>query len=366
MRGLRWLYRRSIRETQRPTTGLGILLFRKPREIMARCKSTKPVSDVLLAVYDLQVAPITFNFSEFLMLAGMESAKRGLQGFHVLFVPRVEDPVLGWKMYDSIHDEHSKEWRFREILLPLTRFTSLCRGFTLLTRRSDIKLALQNQAIFPALYSETFLDVHDPNPLYRELDPEYIGFTAPIQARRHIDTWKQHYCPGTKIVTLTVRDQLFDPTRNTDLNEAERFLHDLRGKGYHPVLIPDTDKAWGLDHRFASFTILHEAAWNLPLRMALYETSYLNFFNPNGSIGLVIFNKHCSYIIMKFLPANSVVTTAEAVEKTGMHYGEHYRFAKPWQRIIWEADTLETYQKAFTEFVADFPEWPPNAPANHG
>lgn len=353
---IKWLIKRSIRETRQPSTALGKLLFRWPRAMLSR-NHEKSGQDTMLAVYDLQTASITFNFVEYLVLVGQEALRRGKTGFHVLFVPREEDKSLSWKAYDSIYDEDSKAWRFYGILLPLTYLSPLCRGFTLLSHRSQIQQSLLNQSVFPPLYSARFQDTHDATTLYKSLTPGYTGLKAPIQAIRYVQGWQANGVNRKKYITLSIRDQKFDPARNTNIGECKKFLSYLNDKGYLPIIVPDTDNAWTTSD-WSTAIVFHEAAWNLPLKMALYELAYVNFFSPNGSVELVKFNPLCSYIFMNFLPQGSIVTTPESMDLIGMKPGDQYRFAEPWQRAIWAADTLENYIAAFEQFEVDFPEWP--------
>jgi len=97
-KGLKWLWWRIKSEIRYPRDGSfaetiinGVLRIRK-KMIFSR---TVAVEDNLLySVYDLKIAPITYNITEFLMNSELEAARTGKEGFVVVFVPKDEEPPL--------------------------------------------------------------------------------------------------------------------------------------------------------------------------------------------------------------------------------------------------------------------------------
>ena len=142
---------------------------------------------------------------------------------------------------------------------------------------------------------------------------------------------------------------------NSDIESWTKFVHYLVDSGYHPVVIPDTDNAFYKMPEIDDAFIFRECAWNMGLRVALYESSYLNFFVPNGCCALAIFNPLCSYICMNLLPPGSTVTTEDAYEAVGHHIGDDYNFATDRQRLCWKTDSFDNIKSAFLRFVSDFP-----------
>ena len=94
------------------------------------------------------------------------------------------------------------------------------------------------------------------------------------------------------------------------------------------------------------------------LRMALYESVYLNFFVSNGCIVLAIFNPGCSYIAMDQLPKginNSQNEYKKMYESYVRNLGDSYQFSSPRQRLCFEPDTYENIKTEFDRFVKDNP-----------
>jgi hypothetical protein len=94
-----------------------------------------------------------------------------------------------------------------------------------------------------------------------------------------------------------------------------------------------------------------EGAWNMGLRMALYETSYVNFFSPTGPSRLAVWNPKCSYICMNSLPKDSIVTTEEYFKERDLKIGENYKFALPNQRFVFTPESFEGLVEEFEKFV---------------
>ena len=94
--------------------------------------------------------------------------------------------------------------------------------------------------------------------------------------------------------------------------------------------------------------IFYEASWNLELRMAIYELSYVNLFVSNGPAALCINNKNASYIVFKMLNEEYNVTSPISYERIGFPVGSQYIQATPFQKIVWSSD--DNYETILDEF----------------
>ena len=77
-------------------------------------------------------------------------------------------------------------------------------------------------------------------------------------------------------------------------------------EGFEPVFIPDTDSCFVQEVKLDNFFVFRESSWNLGLRMALYEESYLNFVSA-GPASIAQLNRKVRYISM----INIILTTGE-------------------------------------------------------
>lgn len=359
-KGFPWLLWRLRRELRYPTipllrTVLDNVISLKQRALSMLLPAEK--DDYLYAVYDLDINAITFNFAQFLIDAEFEANRHGKKGFVVVFVPPSHDQRLVWSVYDSVIDQGSREWRFQNILIPLTTLSTKCMGYFVLPARSATKSFIRGREVFPALYDGVNLRSWDGIAANRKLNRPglFQGLSASKQGLRYIEAWKQAHGVDKPLVTITLRNQPFDPVRNSNINAWAKFANHLPELGYYPVVIPDTDKSFAPEAAFDGIACLRECAWNLGLRMALYESAFLNFIVTNGVIGLLMFNPRCSYICMNNLSAEgSLIDTPEAWGKHNLTIGEDFKFSTPRQRLIFKPDTYENIVSEFELFIKQF------------
>jgi hypothetical protein len=354
---LLWLNARIRQELRSPSnksakTVIDFLLRAKKRVPSFAAKVTK--DDLLYCIYDLNICDLTYVMGMFLVDCEMQCRQNNKQGFIVVIVPSSLDPILGWNEYDSVIDSHSKLWRFQNIVLPLTFLSPYCRGVNVLPRRSDAIAFAKTHDVYPDLYDGINIrkpDIEDL--LYRKLDRPGIfeGLKANTQGLKYVKDWLRAKKIQSLVVTITIRDSAFDTARNSDIEAWLCFARYLVAAGYSPVVIPDTDNAYCEKLDLKGVNLFTECSWNMGLRMALYETSYLNFFVPHGCIVLAMFNPRCSYIAMKQLPKGSIVMNEEAYKKVGHVIGDKYKFANQRQHLCFNDDTYENIRTEFERFV---------------
>jgi hypothetical protein len=99
------------------------------------------------------------------------------------------------------------------------------------------------------------------------------------------------------------------------------------------------------------FAALPEAAWNVPLRMALYERAYLNLGVNNGPMGLCWLNETTRYATLRMETPDVPQTTRQYFRTLGFEPGESLPFATPLQEWVWEDDTEDAIQRAFARLT---------------
>ena len=311
--------------------------------------------ELLYAIFDLEIAPITFDIVIFLIVSEYEATKAGKKGFVIVFVPREKLPSYEWDDYDSIFDEERKLWWFNNIVLPITSLTPKCKGVYILPRRSDVSRFVEKKDVFPPLYDGVNLRYQNAE-IYRKLNrPGLVeGPRANKQGHRYIEKWHSVNKIDNPVVTITIRQSEFETMRNSNISEWLRFIRFLQESDYFPVIIPETDMAFVTEDLFPGVCIFRECAWNVGLRLALYESSYLNFFVSNGPSALCFWNSKCSYIAMNMLAGGSVVDTEQAYMSEGIKTGDDFKFALPNQRLNWQSDTYDNILAEFKRFVEEF------------
>ena len=173
-KGLKWLWWRIKSEIRYPRDGSfaetiinGVLRI---REIMMRSRTVNDEDNLLYSIYDLKIAPFTFNITEFLIASEYEANRTGKQGFVVVFVPKDEEPPYGYEEYDAVIDSHNKLWRLQNIVLPLTMAATKCKGVFMLPDRSSISSFVKDHNVYPPFYDGVNLRYIDIVALYENVD----------------------------------------------------------------------------------------------------------------------------------------------------------------------------------------------------
>lgn len=356
-KGLAWAWARARREFRSPT----FPVVRAFLDVILRVKlllespfRTDEDSDRLYAFYDLETCPITFNFVEFLIDAEYESRKAGKDGFVVVFVPHSgkHDPARVWAEYDAVFDATSREWRFQNILMPLTSLSVYCKGVYLLATRDEAVVLAKRHSVYPPLYDGVNLRQMDMAAFNRKLTHPGVfeGLKAHPQGLRYVENWCGARGVDRPLVTITIRENGFDPVRNSDIEAWIHFGHHLAATGYQPVVIPDTDVSLLEDRRFDGLLQFPECAWNLGLRMALYERAFLNMYVANGPSALATYNPRCSYVCMAG-PPQGIVNTPEAYKLMNRGEGTDSAWVEIHQRTSVRRDTFENLVAEFEDHL---------------
>jgi hypothetical protein len=349
-----WRVRQEFRQPSFRSTIKTMLAFKRINRRLKTIflKEKKEFADYVTAVYDLNVYPITYDFAYFLAAAELFALENKKCGFIVLFVPQKDDYIAD-KNYQSVIDEESMKWRFENIILPMINIYPACIGHSTVPKRSDTSEAIKGKFLYPEFYSDHFCAAD----FYFKVCTSKIkfsGFSASIQGKRYIESWKKFNQITGKIVTITLRQYNFDPIRNSKVDEWVRFAEFIRGKGFTPVFIPDTDACFEHDARLNDFIVFEVPCWNLGIRMALYEGVYLNFFTSNGTVSIATLNKNAASIVMKHVTPGSMQANFEVYKKNGLEFGidqqTYYLFEGHFQILSCKDDTFENIREEFNKF----------------
>src|SRR5258708_38158451 len=97
---------------------------------------------------------------------------------------------------------------------------------------------------------------------------------------------------------------------------------------YCPVFVPDTnDTIEGMPASLREFTVFPEAAWNVGLRMALYEYAFLNLGVNNGPMGLGWLNARVRYATLKIETPGVPQSSLEFIRSFGFEHRKSLPFA---------------------------------------
>jgi hypothetical protein len=365
--GFAWIKARLAAEVTNPTTQMGQTihaLTRRglgavsalPRSVRRSLASGKdPYShEILFAFYDLKVAPVTFDFLWFLAAADLERRRRGLISVHVVIVPGPHNGVRREaEDYNAIVDAQTRHARIYNILVQACRVLPSCSGLTLAGSRREAAFlrSVVARHVLPVDYEPMLPGFPGPQSCLdaaRDGESGIASLRAPADELRAIDAWARAHIGSRRMVAITLRRYGFMPARNSNMPAWIAFARSLAGSRYCPVFIPDThDTIAGLPSELRDFTVFPEAAWNIALRMALYERAFVNLGINTGPMGLAWLNECVRYATLKIETAEVPQASLGFIQSFGFEVGKSLPFATPLQEWVWEDDTEEAITKTF-------------------
>lgn len=366
--GLGWILRRLRYRTPLTPTGRSVhaslrrligLVLEAPRAT-GRVLGRFPITDhdTLYAFYDLQVAPLSYDVSWFAATADLARRRKQLKRVHFVIVPGVKDGLREErKAYESVVDVSARLWRLHNIVLPILTLVPSFAGLSILTSReaAGALRAAAGSRVYPSHYEPSLPVAHWPSELLKEAsdDEGEIGvLRSSAQGLRYIERWLTSRLQGRRLVTITIRDYDFMPARNSNLETWTSFARGLDSERYLPVFVLDTERTLDPPPKIlAGFEVFREASWNVGLRMALYELSYVNLGVNNGPMFMCLLNARVRVLIFKILTAAVPQTSEDLMVALGFTIREQVRFATPFQRLVWEDDQLQTIEREFAELV---------------
>lgn len=356
--GLIWLFLRCKRELINPSNNrlAKVIDF----ILLARLKlfSSKKikVNNYLCGIYDLEVAPITFNIAEYLCCIEIEARQRRKNGFYIVIVPKKTKQPIFENEYEKIIDIESSTWRINNILVQTAQLHPDCRGISVLPDRSGINKVIKDEEIYPTLYDGKNLRYANLKEFYGKVRKpgDFLGLRAPEQGKRYIRSYIENNKITKKIITIVIRQYDYDPARNSNLAEWSKFVDYLVDNDYHPIIVPDTNNAFNCELPFDKKYIFSDCCWNIALRMALYEMAFLNFSVSGGAGAIMIYNPTCRFIYMNMHPKGSSVATDDAYKLLGFESHEKeklWEFTTARQIISFKEDTFFNIKKEFNFYI---------------
>jgi hypothetical protein len=379
--GFAWIKARLAAEVTNPTTRMGQTihaLTRRglgavsalPRSVRRSLASGKDphAHEILFAFYDLKVAPVTFDFLWFLAAADLERRRRGLNSVHVVIVPGPHNGVRQEaEDYNAIVDAQTRQARIYNILVQACRVLPSCSGLTLAGSRREAAFlrSVLARHVLPADYEPMLPVFPGPQSCLDAARDGELGIAclrAPADELRAIDAWARAHIGPRRMVVITLRRYGFMPARNSNMPAWIAFARSLDASRYCPIFIPDTnDTIAGLPTELRDFTVFPEAAWNIALRMALYERAFVNLGINTGPMGLAWLNERVRYATLKIETAEVPQASLGFIQSFGFEAGKSLPFATVLQEWVWEDDTQDCITRAFERLTARIEACPERA-----
>lgn len=273
----------------------------------------------LRCVYDLRMAPVTFDFSHFLVAC--ECARQLLErdSFSVTILA----------------DGYRKQTE-RDVNTPQDEKAHRIYG-----------ILLQCTPLFPHLTE--LIVTTEPTCRDFEYPNQYPSGGTPYSAGQIVEFHKA----GAKVscieapafaktlvpdvdITLTLRASRHFPDRNVNTDDWQALYDHLIKEGYSVLVVPDQE-----DPRLGSEQDEYiPAAFDMRLRYALYQKARFNVVSSNGPASLLQFTD-CPHII--FDQYRGGVFTPDMYERmNGIPAGSQLPWSRPDQTIAWVDSTADT------------------------
>ena len=252
--------------------------------------------------YDLAKSPPTHDYCSWLARCEEARLAAGADSLHIRIVPGVRRQ----SPRDVFYSQDRRYWRIQHLLMPLA---------WLLPSVTDVSIGEGEQTI-------AYIPPGGPKP---------PCLKAPAIA---LDIARKALPP--KPVTISLRNSLFEPARNTDNAEWEIVAGWLQDRGYSPVIVPDAEA--DMEGRYTDLPFYHyrAAAYHPALRVAAYELAVTNLFICSGVQLLAMYCDIRLHSFKTYLPGIQCMAK-EWHARAG--WGPMHKW--PGKAVYWEPDTAE-------------------------
>ncbi|MEE2933733.1 MAG: tetratricopeptide repeat protein [Pseudomonadota bacterium] len=320
-------------------------------------KNIQNSNSVLYAFYDLQICTVTFDFLSFLLRAEMHRIQSNFKSLHIVFVPGDDD---GFRMMHLTGDV--SRWRLQNMHIAACSFLSSIEGITVCPTRAQATSIEDNLAsnIFPVDYTTHIFDSQKAiqasidafmfaGVVIRHLKGDEVPVLTPtLRAQQYVREWYEKHANGRKVIAITLRESPNDPARNSNLDAWARFAATIDENEFLPVIIRDTDAVFlPVPEELKGLCHFNEAAIDLDLRLAFYESAFLNMLVNNGPLQICYLNPKIRYLAYKMFNATNEADERATCGVYGIPIGGQLPMATPFQRIIWNDDCYETLVDSF-------------------
>ena len=353
-RGLSWMLKRLYQEILIPSTPFSEVInsiFFAP--IILKKKIFPLKDDFLYFVWDLRIAPITFDFFWGIAIANCQLQKNGLKKLHVIILYEKGKLREEEKDYSDAVSFKQRLARIDKLLLSSCQIVKNIDSSIL--SKSQAKQKLSNKIVFPNNYYVNF-PTYISSKDYRILNNKNYNLDILRKEKKFVDEarkWlKIKSKKLSKIVTISIRDYKFKPFRNSNFQEWSRVYKKLKQLKYRVVIIPDSESQTDLEKYFKKEDIYYESTNHLSLKIGCYFNSVLNLFVDGGASTPCIFSS-LPYIIFNIIPPESKEYSEKLLSDRNFKLNTPPNFLKNNQYWVWDQDNYDVIMNAIMLFFKE-------------
>lgn len=293
----------------------------------------RPAPAPMLAMFDLSYLPGTFDFLAAILNVDLVREENGFSEVEVFF-----NGPQDWRP-----ERHQGVNMLNEVHRPLLQMLGLREA-----RHAD-RPGVVNVPYNPSASSHAFV--------MRGRRPRPLLYTAEAVM------WAKQF---DGCVTVTLRDQDHQSSRNSRVEEWAKAIAWLVTRGERVVIVPDSSK---VDRESPWADIANDAAADLHKRLALYRAAKTNLFVSNGPAAMCCYS---DLPYLNFVTAESVrlfeeqhvafdLLDIDLPPQTdrqsqwqawfGFEKGGQFPWSSPRQRFVWADDTADNIIAAYEATV---------------
>jgi spore maturation protein CgeB len=320
-------------------------LFEKESTASARRRQ------VLVATYDIEKHPISYDFAFFLQAAEIYRKMSRAESLvvNILRPSDIKNMAGVSKEADAAVGVHAREFRIFHICTQLAELMKT--GAVINVKDRSVQPAFEdNESLKVLRYPGPEITHHSAYYRLINENPHMVsGLSASPEARRYVDSWLNTFLNGRKLLCVTLRQYRFDPERNSNMEAWADFLSRVDTSEFAIVVLPDTDQLTEFkDSVLGEYPTFGPACFDVDLRFALYEAAYLNMFVNNGPGAASMLDKRVRYLMFKIVVPSVPHCTEEFLKWNGFEVGKTPKFSTPFQKWVWADDDADTLWQEFS------------------
>lgn len=278
---------------------------------------------VMTAVYDLAVAPPTYDFITFLAAAEDYRKQIGMDVIDVVFQP---GPMFGFRDDNLPPDVDEREAMLWRVCVAATRLLPTVRNVEVLRERREI------EAQFPLGYT-----VETPLPCYGA--SFFKGAEPVFRSTPRAKALAKKVTGDKPYIVIPVRGAAYWEHRNTNIQAWKAAVQYFKDAGWNVFWVPDTNGE-DVPHE----KNIREASLDVDLRLALYEGAQLVTGLIGGAACLALFGE-VKYLFFHHIDSGPT-TDREYLKRLGMDLDADWT---PRGKVIFGQDTQAAATKAVWE-----------------
>ena len=293
----------------------------------------------LTVIYDLRIAPPTFDFLHYLMHCDFVRREKKLDSITVIIAPGDNQ---GFRTNIDFLSAATMYERISKILIPLS--TQLeCKVFPLICNTRPLARDIWNKSRhrFPEVhhFKSPYVPYQFKDFVPKARSGKSIQLLKPVDEfyKQRITEWADNSgIQLSKSVSITLRESTHHSKRNSNLPEWLVFASLMKKEGYEVIFVRDTERCFESTKGLSAFHVFDAASIDFDIRRSLYQSLLVNFFTNNGVASLGMFDKNVPFILNGMIYNDYGSTHYQYFENQGFEIGVDHFFFQPNQKLIWQ------------------------------